>query len=66
MSNKAPTLPPKETRFRPMWRSGKTKQISLPVAITPQCIEIAHCIDQNPAIADKVLEYAQSLLAGQL
>jgi hypothetical protein len=62
MSNKSPILPPKETRFRPRWQSGKTKQISLPVAIAPQCIEIAHCIDIDPAIADQVLKFAQSLV----
>lgn len=63
MSNKKPVLPPIETRFKPRWKSGKTKQVSIPIAIAAHSMLILHCIDKDPAIASQVLEYAQSLLA---
>ena len=52
-----------ETRFKPQWESGKTKQVSIPVAIVPQSMPILHCIDKNPAIASQLLALAKSLLA---
>lgn len=65
MSNTNPVLPPSESRFKPRWQSGKTKQISIPIVITDDIMAIARCLDRDPTIAAQVLEFAQSLVEQQ-
>lgn len=62
MSNPCPLPAPPECLFKPGWRSGKTKTIKLPIILEADIKAIAKCLDINPAIADKVLQYAQSLV----
>jgi hypothetical protein len=58
-----PNPPPKEVQFKQTWKTGKAnKRISFPSAIAFTVIDIAKCLDRDPAIADKVLQYAQSLV----
>lgn len=59
-----PKPPPKTFQFKSNWKTGAAnKRVSLPPAIAPSIMDIARCIDRNPAIAKQVLEFAQSLLA---
>ena len=65
MANPNPVPAPIETQFKPGWMSGQTKNIKIPIVLESQVKAIAHCIDRDPAIADKVIAYAQSLLDKQ-
>jgi hypothetical protein len=65
MSNANPALPPVTSRFKPQWQSGKTKQVSIPVAIVDDVLAIARCLDRDPTIAAQVVEFAQSLVEQQ-
>ena len=62
MSNPAPIRPYNEVLFKGQWQTGKTVQQRIPIAIKSPVVEIARCIDRNPAIADEVLKFAQSLV----
>lgn len=59
-----PNPPPKEVQFKSSWNTGAAnKRVSLPPAIALDVMDIARCVDRNPAIAVQLKAYAQSLLA---
>ena len=60
MANKN-AIPPKCHQFKPGWRSGKTKNIKLPIVLEADIKAIAQCLDQNPSIANQVLAFAKAL-----
>lgn len=60
MANKN-AIPPKCHQFKPGWRSGKTKNIKLPIVLEADIKAIAQCLDQNPSIASQVLAFAKVL-----
>jgi hypothetical protein len=62
VANPNPKPAPPETQFKAGWVSGKTKTVKIPIVLELQVKAIAHCIDRNPAIADQVLKFAQSLV----
>ena len=62
MANPKPLPAPAESLYKPKWKTGQTKTIRVPVAISEAVMAIAHCIDADPTIAAQLLEYAQSLV----
>ncbi|MBO1054710.1 MAG: hypothetical protein HEQ25_22820 [Dolichospermum sp. DET73] len=51
-----------KSRFSPIWKSGKTKTIKIPIILEADLRAIARCLDQDPSIGNKIIEYAQSLI----
>ncbi len=62
MANPNPVRPCNEVLFQGKWRTGKTVQQRIPVAIKDPVMAIARLIDQNPAIASDIIQFAQSKL----
>jgi HD-like signal output (HDOD) protein len=40
----------------------KTKTIKIPIILEADLRAIAKCLDQDPSIGNKIIEYAQSLI----
>jgi hypothetical protein len=39
-------------KFKPKWRSGETRTIRVPIALTNQILEYAHKLDESPSQVD--------------
>jgi hypothetical protein len=62
MPNPKPKRPDESFLFKSQWKTGKTVQRRIPLAIETPVLEIARCLDRDPTIAAQVLEFAQSLV----
>lgn len=61
MANSKPLPAPAESLYKPKWKTGQTKTVRIPVAISETIMAIAHIIDRNPQLADQILKIAQEI-----
>lgn len=41
-------------KFKPKWRSGETRTIRVPIALTDEILEYAHKLDESPSQVNEV------------